>query len=79
MDGHSNTHTEMHARTHSVSVAIPCAGGSSCFPIPSKTLSVDKADGWLGRTVGQPRSGESFGITLGLCGYMSWLEQEPKN
>lgn len=55
--------------------------------IPSKTLSVDKSDGWLGTTVGQPHSDESFGIMVGLRWYLSLSEfmfanglmvQEPK-
>lgn len=65
------THTEPHTNTNSVPAAIPCAGGSSCFSIPSKTLSVDKADCWLGRTAGQPRSDDSFGIMVGLCECLS--------
>lgn len=44
------------------------------FPIPSKTLSVDKADGWRGRTAGQTHSDESFGTTVGQCRYLSWTQ-----
>lgn len=65
---HKCTHT--HTHINSTAVCVPCAGGSSCFQIPPKTLSVDKADGWLWRTAGKPRSDESFGISVGLCGYL---------
>lgn len=71
---HACMHTEQHTKTNSVLVAIPCAGGSSCSTIPSKTLSVDKSDDRLGTNVGQPRSDESFGISVGLCKCLSQSE-----
>lgn len=69
-DGYSRTSAPTHTHTNSTAVCVPCAGGSSCFQIPPKTLSVDKADGWLWRTAGKPRYDESFGISVGLCGYL---------
>lgn len=37
------------------------------FKSSLRPLSVDKSDGWLGTTAGQPHTDESLGIMVCLC------------